>query len=76
MLDFVVAFGSVFFAVALWYSFDQSNPKIDSIFIPVLGVFVYRVFGRLFRPFLKKYFPGLENDFTNLDSIYCSINVV
>ena len=55
MLDFVVAFGSVFFAVALWYSFDQSNPKIDSIFIPVLGVFVYRVFVRLFRPFLKKF---------------------
>ena len=47
-IDFAVAFGSVFLATGLWYSFDKNNPKIDSILIPVIAVFIYRIFGRMF----------------------------
>lgn len=47
-IDFAVASGSVFFATGLWYSFDKNNPKIDSILIPVIAVFIYRIFGRMF----------------------------
>ena len=47
-IDFAVAFGSVFLATGLWYSFDKNNPKIDSIIIPVIAVFIYRIFGRMF----------------------------
>ena len=47
-IDFAVAFGSVFLATGLWYSFDKNNPKIDSILITVIAVFIYRIFGRMF----------------------------
>ena len=47
-IDFAVAFGAVFLATGLWYSFDKNNPKIDSILIPVIAVFIYRIFGRMF----------------------------
>ena len=47
-IDFAVAFASVFLATGLWYSFDKNNPKIDSILIPVIAVFIYRIFGRMF----------------------------
>ena len=52
-IDFAVAFGSVFLATGLWYSFDKNNPKIDSILIPVIAVFIYRIFGRMFGNVIK-----------------------
>ena len=52
-IDFAVAFGSVFLATGIWYSLDKNNPKIDSILIPVIAVFIYRIFGRMFGNVIK-----------------------
>jgi len=56
IVDFFVAFGSVFVSVAIFYSFDvPSQWKIPNIIIPIIAVFVYRVLGRLLKEPLKKF---------------------
>ena len=56
LIDFFVAFGSVFVSVAIFYSFNvPSQWKIPNIIIPIIAVFVYRVLGRLLKEPLKKF---------------------
>ena len=56
LIDFFVAFGSVFVSVAIFYSFNVPNEwKIPNIIIPIIAVFVYRVLGRLLKEPLKKF---------------------
>ena len=56
IIDFFIAFGSVFVSVAIFYSFDvPSEWKIPNILIPIIAVFVYRVLGRLLTNPIKKF---------------------
>ena len=56
IVDFFVAFGSVFVSVAIFYSFNVPTEwKIPNIIIPIIAVFVYRVLGRLLKEPLKKF---------------------
>ena len=56
IIDFAIAFGSVFVSVAIFYSFDvPSEWKIPNIIIPIIAVFVYRVIGRMLANPIQKF---------------------